>query len=77
MKVYIMLPFIVLHIDDKRDEYLSALTDDYAEQFSDAKYVYPARSKLIGREVHSTGSRRWMYTKIPPQAFKLYEGGET
>ena len=77
MRIYIMLPFVVLKIDGKQDRYLSALTDDYAEQFADVKYVYPANSKLMGKKAHFTGSVSWMYTKMLPQVFGLYEGGKT
>lgn len=77
MRVYVMLPFVVLKIDDKRAKCLSTLTDDYAEQFDDAKYVYPTGSELTGRLAHYTGSRSWIYTKMLPQTFGLYEGGQT
>ena len=70
-----MLPFIVLKYDDKRAECLSTLTDDYAEQFDDVKYTYPTGSEPIRRRAHYTGSTSWIYTKMLPQVFGLYEGG--
>ena len=79
MNFYIFLPFIVLKtkIDGKQDRYLSVLTDDYAEKFADVKYVYPANSEIIGKKAHCKGSVGWMYTKMLPETFKLYEGGQT
>lgn len=77
MKVYIMLPFIVLKYDDKRAECLSTLTDDYAEQFTDVKYMYPTGLELMGRRAHYTSEIGWIYTKMLPQEFGLYEGGKT
>lgn len=77
MKVYITLPFIVLKFDDKRAECLSTLTDDYAEQFNDVKYIYPTGLEFMGKRAHYTGSISWIYTKMLPQEFGLYEGGKT
>lgn len=73
MKVCIMLPFVVLRVDVERAECLSTLTDDYAKQFNDVKYVYPTGSELMGRKAHYTGCTSWIYTKILPQTFRLYE----
>lgn len=77
MNIYLMLPFIVLKYDNKRTECLSTLTDDYAEQFADVKYMYPTGLELMGKRAHYTGEIGWVYTKMLPQVFGLYKGGQT
>ena len=77
MNINLLLPFIVLKYDNKKTECLSTLTDDYAEQFDDVKYTYPTGSELMGKRSRYTGGVSWIYTKMLPQVFGLYEGGKT
>lgn len=76
MRVYMMLPFVVLEIDTEHAKYEATLVDDYVGRFDDVKYTYPIGSEIMRKHTHYAGITGWIYTMMLPQEFGLYEGGE-
>lgn len=77
MKIYIMLPFTSVIERPKYMERSAVLTEDYIEQFGNARFVYKARPGVSKRFANCTGSRiSWLYTRVKPETFKLYRKEE-
>lgn len=85
MEIYMMLPFTSVIERPKYMERSAVLTEDYIEQFGNARFVYKARPGVSKRFANCTGSRiswctgsriSWLYTRVKPETFKLYKKEE-